>query len=1367
MATIITGYPGDRACDFLLIVSLGVALLSSTAWLVAWCLPRQPATRHLVLVSALICCLGMPVLASVFTASGWTLIAIPLLPARPLETDSALAGVPAVHSRPVDSALQPDVPVALRGASPFVLDRGHPRAEKPRVGPAKIGSGKPVGLHDRGQVVNRTEWPRSYRAAATLAFLTWVCVSVLMLLNLARSYGLVRRLRRSASALRDATLNLVRDDIGRRLGLRRFPEIVVSRHVVTPLAVGLRRPIIVLPERLLAVVSPDEMRDVLIHEVAHIHRRDHLIVLLQELARALYWPILTVHGLIHELAQAREELCDNHVLRDRDALSYGETLLHLAELSWEARPIRVSVGILHWKGALERRIAGLLDQRRSTMTRNSRGLACLVALLFIGGGTIASATRFIAAETPRQSTVPKPGPDDPAKKKQAEASAKPAPKPAAGRTMLIHVVGPDGRPMAGVDLLRSVWTRKAINDRTINRVTDERGEARFTLPEGMYIYRLWASAKGYVPLFAHWEEPEDPEHTLPSEFTFRLERGTVIGGIVRNEQGKPIERATVEVTLKHGGKRDGRTGANAWLSEGNDAVTTDAEGRWTLNNVPPGDDVRVLLKFTHPDYISDLNGTLQEQQGVGTQALRARTATITMHRGLVTTGTVTDAEGKPVAGAVVVRGDRPYFEWGSQEVLTDARGVYRLPPLPRGPLMITVVAPGWMPAQKKLDLQPDLKPVDFHLEPGNEIRIRFKDRTGGPIPDVDVSINRWRGTEALYNNRHPNVINTQIPNQAGGDGLYHWSWAPNDAVTYQFWKEGYADRDAELVADGTEHTITLEPTLQIKGKVTDAVTGRPIDKMTVIPVLQYEPGQIDINRQEQKPVTGGTYTIEADRTDVAYRVRIEAEGYRTAMSEAVRVGVPMATLDFKLEPAPPARGRVVNAQGRPVSGARVYMATPSQSLGIRANELDEDPGDNQSVLTDSQGAFAFPAPFERYTLVATHDDGYAEVERKADQQPGDLALRAWASIEGRLMQAGQPVPSVSIVFQPMRPLLTGTPRIRDGSLVKTDQSGRFVFTRVPPIKSRLSSDGKEFESGTSQSVPMDLQPGERVTLDFGGNGTSLTGRVIASGAAGAKRDIGMSLHCLIRSGPGKARPVDLPLIGYDPQRGWNPAWIGTAEGLAHVQTLHHYLGTLDPQGRFRISGFPAGDYDLILALYEPHEIGCLDSPISTKLIRVQVTDDAARKPTLDLGAITVPIRPRPRPGEMAPDLAFTTFSGETVKLSNLRGRYVLLNFWVARGPDCLAELPALKRLHDTYGTDKRLVMFGLNLDDPNQARKVVKEGKLPWPQGALSTPSDDPILARYAISTVPAYVLIGPDGKLIHSVENAEEITEVVRRVLK
>ena len=131
-----------------------------------------------------------------------------------------------------------------------------------------------------------------------------------------------------------------------------------------------------------------------------------------------------------------------------------------------------------------------------------------------------------------------------------------------------------------------------------------------------------------------------------------------------------------------------------WLAEGSDASTTDADRRWMLKNVPPGNNVEVRLKLGHPDFISDPNwGTMQEEQGITMEALRAGKATIKMRGGLSATGTITDPDGKPIVGAVVVRGEHPYLEVGSQEVRTDVRGVYRLPPLPRGTVSITVVAP--------------------------------------------------------------------------------------------------------------------------------------------------------------------------------------------------------------------------------------------------------------------------------------------------------------------------------------------------------------------------------------------------------------------------------------------------------------------------------------------------------------------------------------------------------------------------------------------------------------------------------------------------------------------------------------------------
>ena len=45
-------------------------------------------------------------------------------------------------------------------------------------------------------------------------------------------------------------------------------------------------------------------------------------------------------------------------------------------------------------------------------------------------------------------------------------------------------------------------------------MSDDRGEVRVEIPDGIYIVRLWARVKGHVPLFAHWEEEDKPETRL-------------------------------------------------------------------------------------------------------------------------------------------------------------------------------------------------------------------------------------------------------------------------------------------------------------------------------------------------------------------------------------------------------------------------------------------------------------------------------------------------------------------------------------------------------------------------------------------------------------------------------------------------------------------------------------------------------------------------------------------------------------------------------------------------------------------------------------------------------------------------------------
>jgi hypothetical protein len=284
-----------------------------------------------------------------------------------------------------------------------------------------------------------------------------------------------------------------------------------------------------------------------------------------------------------------------------------------------------------------------------------------------------------------------------------------------------------------------------------------------------------------------------------------MKKGMSIGGVVKDQDGKPVSGSKVEV-MYVSDHRDqaNRLSNDIWLSEGDDAATTNAEGRWSLNDVPPGDETRIHVKLSHPDYVSDFDWG---------EPVRATTTHFAMVRGTRVMGTISDADGKPVSRALVIWGDDPYLQnRPQQEVHADEQGVYRLPPLPDGRMTVTVVAPGWMPELRHVEITQKMAPVDFQLKPGKTLRIKFVDKAGNPIPGVGVGIQGWRGEKSLYNHKHPNVVDSQIPRQADANGAYEWTWAPDDPVTYSFFKEDVGGvSDVSLTADGQDHVETLPP----------------------------------------------------------------------------------------------------------------------------------------------------------------------------------------------------------------------------------------------------------------------------------------------------------------------------------------------------------------------------------------------------------------------------------------------------------------------------------------------------------------------------------------------------------------------------
>jgi hypothetical protein len=167
------------------------------------------------------------------------------------------------------------------------------------------------------------------------------------------------------------------------------------------------------------------------------------------------------------------------------------------------------------------------------------------------------------------------------------------------------------------------------------------------------------------------------------------------------------------------------------LATGDDAATTDAEGRWRIENVPDNPRTGLVLLVSHPDYISDKKwGEAQRASDIRMNMLRKGSATLTLKRGVIVRGQVTDPAGKPIKDALVVQGDDPYDSWLPCKFPTDAQGQYRLPALAPGETTLTVIAPGCAPRLRRIKLQAGLPPQDFRMATGKAIRLRIVDAAG-------------------------------------------------------------------------------------------------------------------------------------------------------------------------------------------------------------------------------------------------------------------------------------------------------------------------------------------------------------------------------------------------------------------------------------------------------------------------------------------------------------------------------------------------------------------------------------------------------------------------------------------------------------
>ena len=126
-------------------------------------------------------------------------------------------------------------------------------------------------------------------------------------------------------------------------------------------------------------------------------------------------------------------------------------------------------------------------------------------------------------------------------------------------------------------------------------------------------------------------------------------------------------------------------------------------------------------------------------------------------------------------------------------------------------------------------------------------------------------------------------------------------------------------------------------------------------------------------------------------------------------------------------------------------------------------------------------------------------------------------------------------------------------------------------------------------------------------------------------------------------------------------------------------------------------------------------------------------------------------------GKPVANFSAVDLNGDPISLQVYRGKVVLLDFWATWCRPCIAEMPNIKRVYNTY-KDKGFDIIGIVIDDKKAAvRDFIKEHEMPWRQiySGHSWPQD-PLAKQFQVTELPKMWLIHRDGTLIsHKVSGA------------
>jgi peroxiredoxin len=136
-------------------------------------------------------------------------------------------------------------------------------------------------------------------------------------------------------------------------------------------------------------------------------------------------------------------------------------------------------------------------------------------------------------------------------------------------------------------------------------------------------------------------------------------------------------------------------------------------------------------------------------------------------------------------------------------------------------------------------------------------------------------------------------------------------------------------------------------------------------------------------------------------------------------------------------------------------------------------------------------------------------------------------------------------------------------------------------------------------------------------------------------------------------------------------------------------------------------------------------------------------------------------------GALAPNFSLPDPNGKLVKLSDLRGQYVLVDFWASWCRPCRAENPNVAKAYATY-QKQNFTVVSISLD--NQAGrsawlKAIQDDGLTWPQVSELRGFNTEVAQHYSISSIPQNFLLDPQGRIVAKNLRGEALSQKLAQV--